>query len=143
MLRPAGKDPEALPALLDRARELHEEAAGQGRRGWAVMYRGLVTDDHFADRAAAAPHYAAALRAGEGDADGLPAREALRHLGGHGRDAGDHERARERRGGGHALPATAGRAGPGAGGGHRPPARGPRRGPAGCPGGRLPRRDAA
>jgi hypothetical protein len=93
---PAGKDPEALAALLDRARELHDSAPDAVRRGWASMYRGLITENHFADQAAAAPLYSAALRAGDDGADGLLAREALRHLGGHDHDSGDDERAGER-----------------------------------------------
>ncbi|MFJ3305374.1 hypothetical protein ACIPSA_20065 [Streptomyces sp. NPDC086549] len=95
-LGPAGKDPEALAALLDRARELHETAPDEGRRGWASMYLGLITDNHFADQAAAPAHYAAALRAGEAGPDDLLAREALRHLGGHDHDTGNHDRALDR-----------------------------------------------
>ncbi|TVZ90178.1 hypothetical protein [Streptomyces sp. BK340] len=93
---PDGKDPQALAALLDRARELHDSAPDEVRRGWAAMYRGLITENHFAERATAAGHYTAALRAGEAGADGLLAREALRHLGDHDHDAGDGERAGER-----------------------------------------------
>ncbi|SOE07094.1 hypothetical protein [Streptomyces sp. Ag109_G2-15] len=93
---PDGKDPEALATLLDRARELHAGAPDEVRRGWAAMYRGLITENHFADRTAAATHFTDALRAGEDGADGLLAREALRHLGGQDHDTGDHERAGER-----------------------------------------------
>ncbi|MER6072550.1 hypothetical protein ABT187_27600 [Streptomyces sp. NPDC001817] len=93
---PAGKDPEALAALRDRARDLHGEAPDEVRRGWAAMYRGLIADNHFADRTAAAGHFARALRAGQDGADDLLAREALRHLGDLDRDAGNLERATER-----------------------------------------------
>ncbi|MGW7378298.1 hypothetical protein [Streptomyces sp. NPDC054794] len=93
---PRGKDPQALAALRDRARELREDAPDAVRRGWAAMYLGLITDNHFADREAAPAHYAAALAAGEDGRDDLLAREALRHLGGHDHDAGDHEAAGER-----------------------------------------------
>jgi hypothetical protein len=105
---PAGKDPEALAALRDRARDLYDEAPDEVRRGWAAMYRGLISDNHFADAPAAAGHYAQALRAGEGGADDLLAREALRHLGGHDHDSGEHERARELWGRATALGARAG-----------------------------------
>ncbi|MGW7522235.1 hypothetical protein [Streptomyces sp. NPDC054783] len=93
---PEGKDPEALATLRDRARDLYDDAPDEVRRGWAAMYRGLIADNHFADAATAAGHYAQALRAGEGGADDLLAREALRHLGGHDHDHGALERALER-----------------------------------------------
>ncbi|MEU1408592.1 hypothetical protein ABZ471_41005 [Streptomyces sp. NPDC005728] len=93
---PDGKDPEELAALLDRAEGLQDSAPDEVRRGWAAMYRGLITENHFADQATAAMHYAAALRAGEDGSDGLLAREALRHLGSLDHDAGDDERAGER-----------------------------------------------
>ncbi|AOR30256.1 hypothetical protein BFF78_03550 [Streptomyces fodineus] len=93
---PAGKDPEALAALRDRARDLYERAPDEVRRGWAAMYRGLIADNHFADRTTAAGHYTRALRAGQDGTDDLLAREALRHLGDHDRDGGDRERAEER-----------------------------------------------
>lgn len=105
---PKGKDPEALAALRDQARDLYDEAPDEVRRGWAAMYRGLIADNHFADAAAAAGHYALALGAGEGGADDPPAREALRHLGGHDHDSGEHERARERCGRATALGTRAG-----------------------------------
>jgi hypothetical protein len=105
---PAGKDPEALAALRDRARDRYDEAPDEVRRGWAAMYRGLIADNHFADAAAAAGHYAQALRAGADGVDDLLAREALRHLGGHDHDSGEHERARERWGRATALGARAG-----------------------------------
>ncbi|MGW0883535.1 hypothetical protein [Streptomyces sp. NPDC002671] len=93
---PRGKDPQALAALLDRARELHDTAPDEVRRGWAAMHLGLITDNHFADQETATAWYAAALRAGEDGPDPLLAREALRHLGGHDHDTGEHERAGER-----------------------------------------------
>jgi tetratricopeptide (TPR) repeat protein len=93
---PDGKDPEALDALLRRARELHDDAPDTVRRGWAAHYVGLITDNHFADGASAAAHYAAALRAGESGPDDLLAREALRHLGGQDHAAGAHDRALDR-----------------------------------------------
>jgi tetratricopeptide (TPR) repeat protein len=95
-LGPDGKDPEALAALLREAEALRDSAPDKGRRGWAEMYLGLITDNHFADLAGAPPHYASALRSAESDDDPLLAREALRHLGDHDHDAGDHARALDR-----------------------------------------------
>lgn len=92
---PEGKDPEALATIRRGARHLHEGAPDEVRRGWASMYLGLIADNLFAERTTAPAHYEAALRAGEG-ADDLLVREALRHLGDHDHDAGDHDRARER-----------------------------------------------
>jgi hypothetical protein len=93
---PEGKDPQALASLLREAEALRDGAPDEVRRGWAAMYVGLITDNHFADRAAAPAHYAAALHAGESGADPLLAREALRHLGDHDHDSGDHARALDR-----------------------------------------------
>lgn len=95
-LGPDGKDPEALTSLLRGAEALRDGAPDEGRRGWAEMYLGLITDNHFADLAGAPPHYASALRAAESVDDPLLAREALRHLGDHDHDAGDHDLALER-----------------------------------------------
>ncbi|MGW7823050.1 hypothetical protein ACWGLF_34145 [Streptomyces puniciscabiei] len=44
---PEGKDPYALAGLRDRARELHDAAPDELRRGWAAMYRGLIADNHY------------------------------------------------------------------------------------------------
>ncbi|MGW0944932.1 hypothetical protein ACWD4O_20610 [Streptomyces sp. NPDC002623] len=93
---PAGKDPEALAALRRRARALCDGAPDGRRRGWAALYLGLITDNHFAERTAAPVHYEAALRAGEAGEDDLLAREALRHLGDHDHDRGDHTHALDR-----------------------------------------------
>ncbi|MEV1063564.1 hypothetical protein [Streptomyces sp. NPDC050263] len=91
---PDGKDPEALDALRGRARALRDGAPDGLRCGWAALYLGLITDNHFAERTAAPAHYAAALRAAEAGPDDLLAREALRHLGDH--DCGDHAHALDR-----------------------------------------------
>jgi len=98
---PAGKDPETLDALRRRATELRDRAPDDVRGGWAEMYLGLITDNLFGERDNAPAHYELALHAGEPgepghSGDDLLAREALRHLGGHDHDAGDHERALER-----------------------------------------------
>ncbi|MGX9890349.1 hypothetical protein [Streptomyces sp. NPDC002276] len=95
-LGPDGKDPEALTSLLREATALRDDAPDEGRRGWAEMYLGLITDNHFADLAGAPPHYTSALRAAESRDDPLLAREALRHLGDHDHDAGDHDLALHR-----------------------------------------------
>jgi hypothetical protein len=89
---PDGKPRQALDGLRHDARALRDAARG-ARRGWAEMYLGLVADNLFAERDAAPAHYAEALRAGEAARDDLLAREALRHLGDHHRDDGDHEAA--------------------------------------------------
>ncbi|WP_330262519.1 hypothetical protein [Streptomyces griseorubiginosus] len=93
---PEGKDPEALTGLRRRALALREDGPDEVRRGWASMYLGLIADNLFAERTAAPAHYEAALRAGEAGGDDLLAREALRHLGDHDHDDGDHVRALER-----------------------------------------------
>ncbi|MFF1742358.1 hypothetical protein [Streptomyces mirabilis] len=101
---PDGKDPDALAALRTHAERLRGQAPDDVRRGWAEMYLGLVADNLFAERDLAPGHYEAALRAGEAggaggshdSGDDLLVREALRHLGDHDHDHGDHARARER-----------------------------------------------
>ncbi|MEV3912242.1 hypothetical protein [Streptomyces canus] len=93
---PEGKDPEALAGLRRIAHDLREDAPDEVRRGWASMYLGLIADNLFAERTAAPAHYEAALGAGESGGDDLLVREALRHLGDHDHDAGDHEGALER-----------------------------------------------
>lgn len=94
---PEGKDPEALARIRRSAHELRDSAPDEVRRGWASMYLGLVVENLFAERAGAPTHYEDALRAGDrgGAGDDLLTREALRHLGDHAHDAGDHERAVE------------------------------------------------
>lgn len=89
-LGPEGKDPNAIAGLRLRAQNLQESAANDVRRGWAEMYLGLIADNLFAQRHAAPHHYELALRAGE-VGDDLLAREALRHLGDHDHDSGEHE----------------------------------------------------
>ncbi|MFG2478942.1 hypothetical protein [Streptomyces fagopyri] len=92
---PDGKDPAALAALRAVAVGLRDRAPDTVRRGWAEMYLGLIADNLFAERELAPRHYEAALEAGE-FGDDLLSREALRHLGDHDHDAGDHVRALER-----------------------------------------------
>jgi hypothetical protein len=59
------------------------------------MFLGLIADNLYDERDAAPAHYEIALTIGEAD-DDLLAREALRHLGDHDHDDGDHELALER-----------------------------------------------
>jgi tetratricopeptide (TPR) repeat protein len=92
---PAGTDRDAAADLRRRAGELCEQAPDGVRRGWAEFYLGVVVDNVVGDRAAAPAHYEAALRAGE-SGDDLLAREALRHLGDHDHDNGNHTLALER-----------------------------------------------
>lgn len=92
---PRGKDPDAVAALERQLEELTAAAPDPVRRGWAAMYRGLVLDNVRAERGAAPAWYEQALAAGE-RGDDLLAREALRHLGDHDHDHGDHERAAKR-----------------------------------------------
>ncbi|MEU6142950.1 hypothetical protein ABZ848_21595 [Streptomyces sp. NPDC047081] len=93
---PDGKDPEALAAVRREVYALRDRSPDVVRGGWASMYLGLITDNHFGEGDAAAAHYTAALEAGESGADPLLAREALRHLGGHAHATGDQDRALER-----------------------------------------------
>jgi tetratricopeptide (TPR) repeat protein len=105
---PAGKDPAAIAELRRTAERLRTQAPDGCRRGWAEMYLGLIADNVFAEREVALVHYEAALRAGENTESGtagdsgaasesadLLVREALRHLGDHRHEAGDHQLAFE------------------------------------------------
>ncbi|MET7396687.1 hypothetical protein ABZS66_24715 [Dactylosporangium sp. NPDC005572] len=85
---------DASEVLRQRALALLEAAPDETRRGWASMYLGLIADNVLGDRDAAPAHYTAALAAS--GADPLLRREALRHLGDHDHDAGDHALALER-----------------------------------------------
>jgi hypothetical protein len=93
-LGPWGKDPAAIDDLERRREDLLANAPDVRRAGWAEMYRGLIADNLRADRDAAPAHYEAALAAAGGD--GPLAREALRHLGDHDHDNGDHATALDR-----------------------------------------------
>jgi hypothetical protein len=116
---PWGKDPEAIADLERRGQELFAKAPDERRAGWAQMYRGLITDNLRADRAAAPAFYEAALaaagplptsatKAASVGGDAALAREALRHLGDHDHDNGDHEAALDRWQQAAALAAVAG-----------------------------------
>ncbi|HTJ32842.1 MAG TPA: hypothetical protein VL738_06385 [Dactylosporangium sp.] len=73
---------------------LAETAPDERRRGWAHHYLGLITDNLFDERADAPAHYEAALARSGGD--DLLRREALRHLGDHDHEAGEHDLALSR-----------------------------------------------
>jgi hypothetical protein len=97
---PAGKDPAAMADLRRHFEDLRDSAPDALRRGWAEMYLGLIADNVYADRDAAPAQYEAALAAarsalgsgnGRTSSGDLLAREALRHLGDHDHDAGDHD----------------------------------------------------
>jgi tetratricopeptide (TPR) repeat protein len=78
-------------AVRSTAERLVASAPDPVRRGWAHFYSGAILDNLFDDRASAPAHYELA-RAGAGP-DDLLRREALRHLGDHSHDAGEHETA--------------------------------------------------
>jgi hypothetical protein len=88
-LGPEDRDPATLEELTERARLLHETAPDAGRRGWALMCRGLIADNLVGDRDASPAYYAEALRLGREVADGKLVFDAQRHLGDHLRDNGD------------------------------------------------------
>jgi hypothetical protein len=92
---PGAKDPDVLADISRRGGELSAAAPDDVRRGWAEFYLGVMADNLLDERDAAPPHYLLALKAGEA-ADDLLAREALRHLGDHDRDNGDHKTALDR-----------------------------------------------
>ena len=93
---PGGTDPAVLAGLRRQAGDLSDRAPDPVRRGWARMYLGLILDNLLAERSAAPAHYAAALAAADADGSDLLGREALRHLGDHDRDNGEHATARAR-----------------------------------------------
>jgi tetratricopeptide (TPR) repeat protein len=107
---PAGKDIGATRAVERSAEALREAAPDDVRGGWAEFYLGLVADNLYGERGTAPAHYEVALRLGEAG-DLLLAAEALRHLGDHDHDDGDHERAFERWGRATALGARVGNVG--------------------------------
>lgn len=90
---PGQHDEATQAALAARAERLHATAPAGTRRGWAAFWRGAITDNVVADPASAEPCYQQALAAGEEGDDAALIGEALRHLGGHARRVGDHDRA--------------------------------------------------
>jgi tetratricopeptide (TPR) repeat protein len=87
-------DPGVAAELAARAERVYDAAPADARRGWAAFWRGVVADNVAGDPEAAQPFYAEALASGEEHGNDPLAAEALRHLGGHARRLGDHERAR-------------------------------------------------
>lgn len=86
------------PVAADEVRRLAVDLGASApdavRRGWAEMYQGLIADNLLDERSASPAHYRAALQAGAGDP--LLAREALRHLGDHAHQDGEHRLALDR-----------------------------------------------
>ena len=91
---PWGKDPDTIARLEHQGKQLRRTAPGAAEAGWAEMYLGLIADNLRADRKAAPAHYEKALAAAAHD--GLLAWEALRHLGDHDHDRGQHTAALDR-----------------------------------------------
>jgi hypothetical protein len=90
---PWGKDEAVIAELERRGDELRATAPDPVAAGWAAMYRGLIADNLRADRTAAPAYYRVALAT---TGDDLLTREALRHLGDHDHDDGDHAAALDR-----------------------------------------------
>jgi tetratricopeptide (TPR) repeat protein len=95
-LGPDGRDPAELDALREQARRARDTAPDPVARGWAEMCLGWIADNLYGERDVAPPHYTAALQVGEANGDELLVREALRHLGDHDHDHGDHAKALDR-----------------------------------------------
>lgn len=93
---PAGRDPQEVAELQASAGRLHDGSPDHHRRGWAAMFQGFITDNIASERDAAPAHYREALESAESTGDDYLAFEALRHLGDHDHDDGDHELARQR-----------------------------------------------
>jgi hypothetical protein len=107
-LGPRGRDAAEIGRLRDRARQLREAAPDGLRRGWAELCLGWIADNLYGERDLAPGHYEAALAAGQAGRDDLLVREALRHLGDHDHDRGDHAAALDRWQGATAAGARAG-----------------------------------
>lgn len=93
---PPETDPEADARLRRQAEAVRDSAPDDRRRAHAQLLLGWIHDNVLDDRDNAPAHYAAALRAGEEHAEDYLVFEALRHLGDHDHDAGDHEATRQR-----------------------------------------------
>lgn len=89
------RDPHQIESLRDDAERLYTDSPDTGRRGWASVLQGWIADNIAGDRGAAPAHYREALGCAESTGDDYLAFEALRHLGDHDHDDGDHERARK------------------------------------------------
>ena len=93
---PAGRDPQVVARMATEAARLRDTAPDDGRRGWALMCQGWISDNLRGDRLEAPDHYAAALALARRVDDPLLVFEAQRHLGDHAHDDGDPVGARER-----------------------------------------------
>jgi tetratricopeptide (TPR) repeat protein len=93
---PWGRDPRDVDELRAAAKRLYDSAPDDGRRGWAAMFQGYIADNVAGERDAAPAHYREALESAESTGDDYLVFEALRHLGDHDHDDGDHEQARQR-----------------------------------------------
>ena len=93
---PWGRDPRDVDELRAAAKRLYDSAPDDGRRGWAAMFQGYIADNVAGERDAAPAHYREALESAESTGDDYLVFEALRHLGDHDHDDGDHELARQR-----------------------------------------------
>jgi tetratricopeptide (TPR) repeat protein len=92
---PAGRDPRVLDELRDRAGRLAAAAPSSRGTARATFYAGLIADNLRGEPDRAGALFAAALAACEPGADDDYAAEALRHLGGCAREAGDLRLARQ------------------------------------------------
>jgi tetratricopeptide (TPR) repeat protein len=93
---PAGRDPDDIAKLRSQAERVRDRSPDERRRGWAHMYLGLIVDNIAGERDVPPSHYRDALECAESTGDDLLVFEALRHLGDHDHDDGDHDLARER-----------------------------------------------
>jgi tetratricopeptide (TPR) repeat protein len=93
---PNGRDPDDIAELRGRAERVRDQGPDERRRGWALMYLGLILDNIAGERDLAPTYYREALACAEPTGDDHLTFEALRHLGDHDHDDGDHDRARER-----------------------------------------------
>jgi len=92
---PWGRDPRDIDGLRAAAKRLYDASPDDGRRGWAAMYQGWIADNVAGERDVAPVHYREALGFAEATGDDYLVFEALRHLGDHDHDDGQHELARE------------------------------------------------
>ncbi len=95
-LGPWGRDPRDVDELRAAAKRLYDTSPDDRRRGWAAMLQGWIADNVAGERDVAPAHYREALGFAESTGDDYLVFEALRHLGDHDHDDGQHELARQR-----------------------------------------------
>ncbi|WP_028652423.1 hypothetical protein [Nocardioides halotolerans] len=93
-LGPAGRDLALVDAMTVEAERLRDAAPDDVRRGWASMCLGWFADNLRGERADSRAHFADALALGRAADDPVLVFDALRHLGDHAHDGGDHGAAR-------------------------------------------------